>query len=246
MSFNSVRIFVFRLVRRDVHNRLSTAYHAVMFLAICASLMPLFFKERHPSFFVFEFAALVLFVVDYLLRWSTADMQLPKYKPLKAFLVYPFTPLAVIDLLSILPTFFILRNPDTFFRTIRVFQALRIVRFAGYSKHLMLLVRVLYKERKALLSVLFIAVFFIFVSAVLMFNVEQSEVFGSFFDALYWATITLATIGYGDVVPATELGRLVAMVSALFGIALIALPSGIIAGSYMAEIKKKSDGKSEK
>ena len=93
-----------------------------------------------------------------------------------------------------------------------------------------------------------IAVFYIFVTAIIMFNVENgnnsidgSEKFDSFFDAVYWATSTLTTVGYGDIHPLSDFGRVVSMISALFGIAIIALPSGVITASYLDEIKKQKD-----
>ena len=88
-----------------------------------------------------------------------------------------------------------------------------------------------------------------------MFNAEPrfnpetgAETFGSFFDALYWATVTLTTVGYGDMIPVTDVGRLVSMVSSLFGVAIIALPSGVITASYLEEIRssKKKEEEIEK
>lgn len=106
--------------------------------------------------------------------------------------------------------------------------------------------RVLSKERDVLLAVLLIALFYIFVTALIMFNVEPrinpltGEVtFESFFDALYWATVTLTTVGYGDLCPVTDIGRFISMLSSLFGVAIIALPSGVITASYLEELRKK-------
>lgn len=92
-----------------------------------------------------------------------------------------------------------------------------------------------------------LAVFYIFITALVMYNVENSEagkvVFASFFDALYWAMATLTTVGYGDIYPVTEVGRLVSMVSALFGVAIIALPSGVITASYLDELRDQREQK---
>ena len=98
------------------------------------------------------------------------------------------------------------------------------------------------KEKNILLTVGIIAVCYIFITALVMFNVEESTMFQDFFDALYWATTTLTTVGYGDIYPATDLGRIISMFSAIFGVAVIALPSGVITASYLDElrdIKKK-------
>ena len=106
------------------------------------------------------------------------------------------------------------------------------------------------KEKKVLLSVLVIAVFYVFLTALIMFNAEPhvnpatgAVTFGDFFDALYWATVTLTTVGYGDLCPVTDIGRCVSMLSSLFGVAIIALPSGVITASYLDELRsrKKKD-----
>lgn len=83
-----------------------------------------------------------------------------------------------------------------------------------------------------------ICLFYIFTTALIMFNTENS--FDNFFDALYWATTALTTVGYGDICPQTDIGRLVSMLSSLFGVAIIALPSGIITAGYLEEIKQQA------
>ena len=84
------------------------------------------------------------------------------------------------------------------------------------------------------------AVGYILVSALVIYNVEP-ESFETFFDAVYWATISLTTVGYGDIYPVSTVGRIVTMVSSAFGIAIIALPSGVITAGYLDEINKKDD-----
>ena len=81
------------------------------------------------------------------------------------------------------------------------------------------------------------AVAYILISALVIYNVEP-ESFDTFFDAIYWATISLTTVGYGDIYPVTTIGRIVTMVSSAFGIAIIALPSGVITAGYLEEINK--------
>ena len=72
-----------------------------------------------------------------------------------------------------------------------------------------------------------------------MFNSEESSMFTNFFDALYWAATTLTTVGYGDVYPLTNLGKVISMFSSLFGVAIIALPSGVITASYLEELREQ-------
>ena len=109
--------------------------------------------------------------------------------------------------------------------------------------------RVLNKEKHVLLSVFVMAAFYIFITALIMFNAETNmgqEVnsttnFNTFFDALYWATTTLTTVGYGDIAPSTSIGRFISMLSSIFGVAIIALPSGVITASYLEELKNNKE-----
>ena len=75
-----------------------------------------------------------------------------------------------------------------------------------------------------------------------MFNVEPDS-FNTFFDAVYWATVSLTTVGYGDIYPITDLGRIVAMISSFFGIAIVALPAGIVTAEYLGALKGENCNK---
>ena len=229
-------------------DQLSTVYDIIMLLAIVVSIIPLMFFEELKWFKYVEIVTVVIFVIDYLLRWITADFKMEKKG--WAFVLYPFTPMAIIDLLSILPGFNVLGQGFKVFRVTRLLKILRLFKFLRYSDKIALLMRVLKKEQNVLLSVLAIAVFYVFLTALIMFNVEPhinpntgAITFSDFFDALYWATVTLTTVGYGDLCPVTDIGRCVSMLSSLFGVAIIALPSGVITASYLDELRalKKND-----
>ena len=97
---------------------------------------------------------------------------------------------------------------------------------------------VIKKSKDALFVVFSFAMFYILISALIIFNIEP-ESFESFFDALYWATVLLTTIGYGDILPVTVVGKIITMVSSIFGIAIVALPAGIITSGYIAILKKQ-------
>lgn len=223
-------------------------YDTIMFFMITISLIPLMFRDDSLLFYVFEKVSVSAFIIDYVLRWITADLKFPEKKKWVAFVTYPFTVMAIIDIMSILPALGFLHQTLKALRVIRVFMLTRIIRLMRYSKRIMTLLVALKKERVVLLTVLGIAVFYIFTTALIMFNVEMdtqlpdgSLAFQSFFDALYWATITLTTVGYGDMCPISEFGRFVSMVSAVFGVAIIALPSGVITASYLEELRKKKE-----
>lgn len=237
------------LERAEGRSRISRIYDVVMMLLIIVSIIPLLFREQYPCFRVFEIGTVSVFIIDYILRWMTADYKLKKGA--LSFLLYPFTFMAIIDLLSIIPVFTAASSSLKLFRLTRLFRIARLFKLIRYTDKMDILLRVLRRERKVLGSVFVIAVFYVFVTALIMFNVEPQinpvtgePTFHSFFDALYWATVTLTTVGYGDVCPATNIGRFVSMLSSLFGVAIIALPSGVITASYLDEIrntKKESE-----
>lgn len=118
-------------------------------------------------------------------------------------------------------------------RLIRTFRVLRIFKSFRYSKNIQIILQVGKNSKKALIAVLYLAIGYIFVCALIIFNVEPDS-FNTFFDAI---TISLTTVGYGDIYPITTLGRIITMVSSFMGIAIVALPAGIITAGYMKEIE---------
>lgn len=116
-----------------------------------------------------------------------------------------------------------------------------------YSKSFLIIRKVLHEQRAPLVAVGTLAAAYVLISALVIFNVEP-DTFETFFDAIYWATVSLTTMGYGDIYPVTTAGRLVTMLSSFVGIAIVALPSGIITSGYMNEISKNekaADGEGE-
>lgn len=221
-------------------DRLSNVYDVFMMVVIMASLVPLAFKTEYPVFIVFERIAAVVFVIDYILRLWTADLKLKKGK--LSFLIYPFTPMAIIDLLCILPSISALSGAFRVFKVLRLLRTLRVLRVfkaVRYSKSIAMIKDVFTMERKPLITVGVLAVGYILVSALVIFNVEP-DLFDTFLDAVYWATVSLTTMGYGDITPVTAIGRTVTMLSSIFGIAIIALPSGIITAGFMRLLRVES------
>lgn len=215
--------------KAEGHDVASRVYNLFITLAAVASLVPLMFREQTPLLDKLDTITVYLLFMDYILRWITCDFN-SKKKSWKAFLLYPFSLFALIDLASLLPSLGVLGQ------SFRILRMLRFVKILHYSKNFMYISNVIKKERDTLLSVLVIALAYIFVSALAMFCNENNETFNTFFDALYWATTALTTVGYGDIYPHTDLGRFISMISSLFGIAIIALPAGIVTGGYIEQM----------
>lgn len=223
----------------DNGSKLSNIYDFIMMATIVISVVPLAFKETNTVFRWIDYITVSIFILDYFLRLITADYKLKKSAV--SFFIYPITPMAIIDLVSILPSISVLNSGFRLlklFRLLRTLKVLRAFKFLRYSKSFDIIASVFKKQRKVLSAVATMAVAYIVLSALVIYNVEP-ESFETFFDAIYWATISLTTVGYGDIYPVTTIGRIVTMVSSAFGIAIIALPSGVITAGYLAEINKE-------
>ncbi len=219
------------------NDKLSSVYDIFMMAVIIVSLIPLVFKQSFAAFEIIDKVCVGVFIVDYLLRWITADYKFQKNNTV-SFLRYPFSIMAIIDLISILPSLSVLNQGFKLLRLLRMFRALRVFRafkLFRYSKNAQIIANIFKKQKGPLSYVLILALGYIIISALVVFNVEPDS-FNSFFDAIYWATVSLTTMGYGDIYPVTEIGRVVTMISSLFGIAIVALPAGIITAGYMDEL----------
>jgi voltage-gated potassium channel len=239
---------IYRLIEpRNKDTYSSRVYDLVMLIAISIGIFPLMFRTQNKIFWYFDMISSICFIVDYILRWCTADFDSKKGK-IAAFVIYPFTPMAIIDLLSILPIFNLLGPTFKVFRVSRLLKILRIFKVIRYFEPLEIIMSVIRKQSKVLMTVLSLALFYIFFTALIMFNAEEQinpetgkYLFESFFDAFYWAACTLTTVGYGDLYPISHTGRVISIISSMVGIAIIALPSGIITAGYMEELKNRKD-----
>lgn len=212
-----------------------STYDGIMLLAIIISLIPLAFKQTNSLFIAIDIVTVIIFIADYFLRLITADYLL-KTKSKLAFVLYPFTFWALVDLISILPSITILSSGFKLFRLFRIFKTLRIFRALKYSRRMRIATKVFNDSKNVLIIVMSFALVYILVSALIVFNVEP-DTFENFFDAIYWATVSLTTIGYGDIYPVTTAGRVVTIVSSIVGILIIALPSGVITACFLEVLK---------
>lgn len=223
-------------------DKASKIYDNVMLTAIICSLIPLVYHKPSPLLTGLDIAACVLFIFDYLARWYCAALG-SKRQGKEAFIFYPITPMAVIDLLSILPTLVLFSPVFKVLRVSRLFKLLRLFRALRYYEPIVMLASVIKKEARTLATVVLFAIVYIFVCALVMYNIEANPGFHDFWDALYWSCSTLTTVGYGDIYPVTDIGRTFSMISALVGIALIALPSCIITTGYIEELRERRENK---
>lgn len=223
----------------DPDDYISHAYDIFNMFIIVISIIPLGMKNVSAAWLDVENICVGIFIVDYVFRFITADYKLNDHS-YTAFFRYPLTPMAVIDLLSILPHFIFLNNGFGLLRLVRLANALRVFRIFKifrYSSNFEIILAVIRRSWDSLVAVGTMTVAYILTSALIILNVEP-DTFDNFFEAVYWATISLTTIGYGDIIPTTVIGRIITMISSFFGIAVIALPSGIITAGYMEEMRE--------
>ena len=246
---------IYNIIEPRIDNRFSRVYDIIMLTAIAIGIFPLMFRSQHQIFLYFDIISCICFVIDYILRWVTAGVRSGK-KGWKAYVLYPFTPMAIIDLLSILPTLSLLSQTFKIARVSRLLKVLRLIKVIRYYEPLEIILAVIKKQSKILLTVFSLALFYIFITALIMFNAEEAvhpetgeELFNDFFDAFYWSACTLTTVGYGDIYPVSDTGRIISIISSIVGIAIIALPSGIMTAGYLNELRskeEKSDSKDRK
>lgn len=236
-----MRTRIYEIVARPKRgDNASCLYDLFIVLVSIASIIPVIFRADSIGengqyvLAVVDIVAVYILCFDYLLNWMTFDIAQGKRGKWTEFLKYPFTITAIINLLSMLPTLNLLPSGFLFLR------ALRIIRLFRYSKHLTVIVNVFVQERKTLSSAVVLALAFIFTTALLMFTFEPTT-FDSFVDALYWSTITLTTIGFGDITPESDLGYILTSVASIVGIFILALPAGIMTGGFLQQLRQQEE-----
>lgn len=219
-------------------------FDAFIYILIIANILAMIFeshsfmKDRFGQIFsLFELISILIFTVEYFYRIYMSY----KEKKLKGVFSYVFSFFGIIDFISILPFYikqFVLID-GRFFRILRLFRLSRIFKLGRDSKSLKLFIKALSAVKNELKFTFFLSLLCILFSASAIYFLEneaQPEVFSSITASLWWATVSLATVGYGDVVPLTVWGKVFAGFISLVGIGVVAIPTGIISASFVEEI----------
>lgn len=192
----------------------------------------------------FEIVSVGIFTIEYLLRLWTApeDPQVPHNGAINSRIAYALKPMMLIDFLAIAPAYIALFVPFFDLRVLRLVRLLRLLKIARYSPALSTLAHVVNEERRALFGTLLLLLCATVFAAATMHAVEgtiQPKAFGTIPSAMWWAIATLTTVGYGDVVPITLFGRIVAGITMIVGLGLFALPVGIVATGFVQTIHRR-------
>jgi voltage-gated potassium channel len=212
---------------------------AITTLAVIAETVETIARDFQPVLRTIEAVSLGLFVAEYLLRLWVITCS-PRYShPLFGRLRFAITPLALIDLMAIAPALIATRLDLRFLRVARLARVLRVLKLARYSQGIGLIGRVVRRKREELLVALgFFSILLVTTSALMYFaeHDAQPTAFSSIPAAMWWAVVTMTTVGYGDIYPVTFLGRCLAGITALLGIAAFALPTSILGAGFLAEL----------
>lgn len=196
---------------------------------------------KYSAFFInFELFSVAVFSAEYILRLWTCNLDKRFRQPIKGRIRFALTPLAIIDLLAVLPFYLAAIFPVDlrFIRILRLFRIFRILKIARYSESIRNIAKVITRKKEELVMSIFILLIVLIVSSSLMYFVENSaqpEAFSSIPASMWWGIVTLTTIGYGDIYPITPLGKLLGGVVAIIGIAMIALPAAVIVSGYFKQ-----------
>ncbi len=212
-------------------------------IAFAAETVPHIESRYGPALRLFDGISVIIFTVEYLVRlWVSPEHPLYRgMPPWRARLRFARTPLMIIDLLAIVP-FYLSQLLGMDLRVLRIFRLLRFLKLARYSPALAGIAGVIASEWRALVGAVVVMAGIMIISASLIYLVEgpvQPDVFGTVPLAMWWAVTTLTTVGYGDVVPVTALGKVIGAIVMMTGLATFALPVGIIATGFSQEVHRR-------
>ena len=216
----------------------------VNLIAVCLETIDSLFAAYKSIFFAVELVSVTIFSAEYGLRiWSrpAAPNKYGKTATGKR-LNYIFSFTGIIDLLAILPSILPLLLGGVDLRWLRVLRLMRLLKFSHYSSALEDLFSAVQHEWRSFVATLYLLILAIFISSSLIYILEhnvQPEHFGSIPDAMWWTVVTLTTVGYGDIVPMTVAGKLVATLTALMGVCVVALLTGIVATGFTNQVSMR-------
>ncbi len=245
----NIKMRVFEVLEGDPRSgwkssAFSLAIMALIFLNVVAVVLETvrdLEAAYSPVFAAFEIFSIIVFTAEYVLRLWVCTLHPRFADPFWGRIRFAMTPFALIDLLVIAPFYlpFFAAGDFRFLRAVRLYRILVLFKLSRYSHSLKLLGAVVNAKREELLIAVSVLAMLLVVSSSLVYYVEnpaQPERFSSIPAAMWWSIATLTTVGYGDICPITPLGKFFGAIIAVFGIAMFALPAGIIAAGFTEEM----------
>ena len=235
-------------------DRLSAVVDIVLIVVIVANMAAVvlesfdgLYDRFQVWFYLLEVVSVALFTVELLLRLWTCDFLRPQSSRVGAVGRFLVSPIGIIDLLAILPFYlpFLIPVDLRVVRVLRLVRFLRLLKLTRYTRSVMTMGTVVRERRHELLVAVFLTALLLMVASTLMYYLEsqvQPEAFPNILSSMWWAVATLTTIGYGDVFPVTDWGRLLSGIIAILGIGLVALPTAIISSGFVEALARTKGG----
>ena len=252
--YRRIKRFVFEIIQpsADATNAplLSKIFDSVIMTLIVFSVLSVFTCTFAIPDWLFrilirvEFVSIIVFTIEYALRIWTANLLYPELNPIRARIRYITSPMAIIDLISILP--FLVPVLHTYnligVRVFRLIRLLRIFKLNRYSDALAAIGDVFRSKAQQMIASTFFVFIILILASLLIYYAEhdtQPEQFANAFSGLWWAVATLTTVGYGDIYPITPLGRFLGAIIAILGIGVVAVPTSILSAGFMGMLEKE-------
>jgi voltage-gated potassium channel len=213
-------------------------------VAVILESVPSLHEAHAPVFAQIEFWSVMFFTVEYVLRFWVTGIRYPidQGGPWRGRREYAGSFYGIVDLLAILPFYLQTLFPQADLRVLRVLRLLRILKLSHYNTALEDLFSAIRNERKSFIAALYLLAIAVILTSCLMYYVEhdaQPDKFASIPDAMYWSIITLTTVGYGDVVPVTWVGQIIAPLTGLMGVCTVAMLTGIVASAFSNQMARR-------
>jgi voltage-gated potassium channel len=232
----------------DKSNRISRLFDIFIVVCIISNILVMIlqtFDELaffYPLFSAIEYITIGIFIVEYILRIWTANYLYPEFSPLKAKFRFIISFNGIIDLLTIIPAFFL--SGFIALRMLRVVRILKLFRLNARYDSFNVITTVLYNKLNQIISSVFIILVLMVASSLCMYSAEhtvQPDVFTNAFSGFWWAVNAVLTVGYGDIYPVTIVGKLMAIIISFLGVGVVAIPTGIISAGFVEQYNKSKD-----
>lgn len=247
MKKNGIKKKIFYIIQiGDKSNIISRIFDFFIVAVILSNILVMYLQtfeqlqEYMNIFKAVEIGTTLVFCVEYVLRIWTADYLYPEYGKIKSRLKFLISYDGVVDLLTIIPVFFL--TGFIAFRMLRVVRILHLFRINAKNDSFNVITSVLLKKSNQIISSIFIIFILMLASSLCMYSAEhnvQPEVFKNAFSGIWWSVSTVLTVGYGDIYPITVLGKCMAIIIAFMGVLLVAIPTGIISAGFVEQYRKE-------
>jgi voltage-gated potassium channel len=233
------------------HDPLSKFVESFIFILILLNVLliiietiPTHSEERIRQYMRFEYVSVFIFTLEYILRLWVCNLDHRYAGSFTGRLRYAVSPMAIIDLMAVLPLFlgYLIPLDIKVIRALRLLRMFRLLKLARYSRPLKTIWKVIKEKREDLISAFSLVLIVLVIASTLFYYFEhdsQPQKMASIPDAMWWAVSTLATVGYGDVCPVTKEGKIISAIMSLMGVAMFALPTAILGSGFIEEMQSK-------